>query len=180
MAENQMTLSVVARKNNNTHSLAYGKYYFEADNSKTLSWRGFLNHLAQHALNYPRPIIDGVAAQLVSCLAELLLQGQPVKIDGLGTFTISIQNKKGGATKANLQADDFTVTEYLQGARVRFIPDNTKLDSLSKSTMLSRAAIDFRGIAAVETSTVDEKTVKASVLTPFALWKQKQLENNGQ
>ena len=73
MAENQMTLAVVARKNNNTRSLAYGKYYFEADNSKTLSWRGFLNHLAQHALNYPRPIIDGVAAQLVGCLAELLL-----------------------------------------------------------------------------------------------------------
>ena len=47
MAKETITLGINLRKNNNSHSRAYGKYYPEVDRTDTLSLRGFAEHLTR-------------------------------------------------------------------------------------------------------------------------------------
>ena len=49
MAKETITLGINLRKNNNSHSRAYGKYYPEVDRTDTLSLRGFAEHLTRRS-----------------------------------------------------------------------------------------------------------------------------------
>ena len=75
------------RKNTNANNPGYGKYYPKAKEKKTISQQGLVNHMAGHNCIYGADVIGGVIQKLKSCLIELLSQGNPVKLDGLGTFT---------------------------------------------------------------------------------------------
>ena len=46
MASEKIKLGINLRKNTNSKSLAFGKYYPEVDQQKTLSLRGFAQHMA--------------------------------------------------------------------------------------------------------------------------------------
>lgn len=110
-----MAVKTYLSKNNNKYNAGYGKYYAYADNEKPITLDGLADHMAHHNTPFTKGTIVGILKDMVSCIRELNLNGQPVKIDGLAIFSIHIENKGGwedlkdvnlniGGEKDNIQA----------------------------------------------------------------------------
>ena len=88
------------RQNKNDESTAYGKYFAEVDSKEPLNLKGFAAHMTSHGKIADYQMCVLVLGQVVDCMKELLTQGQPVKLDGFGTFSPAVDGQKLG--KANL------------------------------------------------------------------------------
>jgi hypothetical protein len=88
MAVNFIQMPLCLRKNINEKSSAYGKYYVEVDNAETLTTEGLVQHIRNHNCAVGEEAIAAVLKKLGECVPELVAQGQPVKIDGLGILTL--------------------------------------------------------------------------------------------
>ena len=75
MATQKIAMGINLRQNKIEGSTAYGKYYPEVDTQKTLSLRGFAQHMTDHGSLYGRAIVEGVLLQITECLPELVAQG---------------------------------------------------------------------------------------------------------
>lgn len=176
MARNQIAIRMGMKQNKNTKSPSYGKYFAEVLNNETLSTRGLLEHIMSHGLGYPRSIVQGVLAQIAECLTELMLQGQPVKLDGFGTFKLYAKaghpsGKSGnGAIEADLK-NNFKVSDWVDGLRLVVIPDNTELDKLTSTANLERASLTMEGIITKEDA-INEGSGR--VITPLNVWLEQQ------
>ena len=149
------------RKNDNALSEAYGKYYPKAVEKQTISLRGLCNHMAEHNSIYGRDIIQGVLMKMSGCIVELLSQGNPVKIDGLGTFVPTVESEKRGISKADLIAGKWNPQTYVKAIHIRFRPENTNDDKITSRS--------FKSLCALTTIGVEEKVD----LTPEEQDKQK-------
>lgn len=173
---NQIPIRVGLRKNTNSKSLAFGKYYYEVLNNKTISTRALLNHIMSHGLGIPRSIVQAVLTQVAECLTELMLQGQPVKLDGFGTFQFHAMTRRPiGSDEALAGANP---RDGMKGLRLVVIPDNTELDKLTSKSNLEKAAISLEGVIekkdAGETATGNAKT--QMVITPIDVYLQSKVE----
>ena len=97
-----MAVKVYLSQNNNSYSQAYGKYYAFADNEKPITLEGLADHMAHHNTPFSKGTIVGILKDMVSCIRELNLNGQPVKIDGLAIFSTHIENQNGWPTLADV------------------------------------------------------------------------------
>ena len=122
MAINQIQMGVNFRKNINSKSAANGKYYAEVDRQKTLTTRGLAAHLKEHHCMVGRDAIQAVLVKLSECIPELVAQGVGVKLDGLGIFYPTIENKKGGASETQMLDSEFNPTSIVEGVHVLFMP----------------------------------------------------------
>ena len=105
MASQKIAMGINLRQNKIEGSSAYGKYYPEVDQQKTLSLRGFAQHMTDHGSIYGRAIVEGVLMQITECLPELVAQGVPVQLGSLGTFYPTAEVKKDAAVP-NIAAMD--------------------------------------------------------------------------
>jgi len=174
MAINKIPVKISLRKSTNAKSPSYGKFYPVVENEETISTRALLEHIMSHGLGYPRSVVQGVLTQVAECLTELLLQGQPVKLDGFGTFKLSALSSEGITTLT----PGLDVRPYIKGLRLVVIPDNTELDKLTSTSNLSKAAITLKGVveyeAAGQTAGGDEKEQR--VVTPLDVYIAKNAE----
>ena len=92
MARNEIAMLVDVYKNRNTASKTYGQFYGRVFNRETLSLKGFAKHMTEHGKRLSEEELVLFLKQVVSCLKELIVQGQPVKLDGLGTFYPSLES----------------------------------------------------------------------------------------
>ena len=90
-----MAVKVYLSKNNNQYNSSYGKYYAFADNETPMTLEGLADHMAHHNTPFSKGTIIGILKDMVSCIRELNLNGQPVKIDGLAIFSTHIENQNG-------------------------------------------------------------------------------------
>jgi len=90
-----MAVKAYLSKNNNKYNAAYGKYYAYADNETPITLEELADHMAHHNTPFSKGTIIGILKDMVSCIRELNLGGQPVKIDGLAIFSTHIENKGG-------------------------------------------------------------------------------------
>lgn len=97
-----MSVKVYLSKNNITGSKGYGKFYAYADNETPIDLVGLANHMANHNTPFSEGTIIGILRDMVKCIRELNLGGQPVKIDGLAIFSTHIENKGGWPTLADV------------------------------------------------------------------------------
>ena len=165
MAINQIQMGVNFRKNINSKSASYQKYYAEVDRQKTLTTRGLAAHLKEHNCMVGRDAIQAVLVKLSECLPELVAQGVGVKLDGLGIFYPSVLNEKGGATEAEMLDKTFNPTSIIKGIRLRFTPDSSELDNLTSKQFLTRSvAPESQNIVDVVTCTVNGKPLKVQTL----------------
>ena len=148
MASNQIQMGVNFRKNINSKSASYQKYYAEVDRQKTLTTRGLAAHLKEHNCMVGRDAIQAVLVKLSECIPELVAQGVGVKLDGLGIFYPTIRNKKGGATEEQMLDSEFNPTSIVEGVHVRFLPESSTLDNLTsrqlKNVQVVQSLADFR------------------------------------
>ena len=96
MAVRKIAMVVNLRQNKNESSTYFGKWYPEVDTKQPLDLKGFCAHMTEHGKLADYQMVVLVVQQVVECMKELTLQGQPVKLEGLGTFGPSIESVKGG------------------------------------------------------------------------------------
>ena len=156
MAVNFIQMPLCLRKNINEKSSAYGKYYVEVDNAETLTTEG-----RNHNCAVGEEAIAAVLKKLGECVPELVAQGQPVKIDGLGIFRATAASE--GADEADAKRKDFQLASLLKGIRMRFLPQSDAFKNLtSKRFLEERVAPSVRYVVASESRTVagEERTVQ--------------------
>ena len=118
------------RQNKNDESTAYGKYFAEVDSKEPLNLKGFAKHMTSHGKIADYQMCVLVLGQVVDCMTELLSQGQPVKLDGLGTFYPSVDGQKLG--KANLtEAVAGGPDAMINGIKINFNPENSEVRTVA-------------------------------------------------
>ena len=105
MAVRKIAMVVNLRQNKNQSAAHFGKWYPEVDTKKPLDLKGFCAHMTEHGKLADFQMVVLVVQQVVECMKELVLQGQPVKLEGLGTFGPSIESVKGGAASVQAAMD---------------------------------------------------------------------------
>jgi len=91
-----MALKINLYKNNNTASKAYGLVYGRVENSTPMDLSGLARHMHDHNSPYDEGVIHGVLIQMVKCIRELALEGQPVKLANLAIIKCQVEST--GAT----------------------------------------------------------------------------------
>ena len=154
MATQKIAMGINLRQNKIEGSTAYGKYYPEVDAQKTLSLRGFAQHMTDHGSLYGRAIVEGVLMQITECLPELVAQGVPVQLGSLGTFYPTAEVKKDAAV-LNVGGPKFK----------------------------DACTLELRNIISTQKVTVDGKEKNVTTLKPIATavaeWKAQNGESGG-
>ena len=174
MAVKTPQFEINIRKNDSVRSLAYGKYYPKAVEKETISLRGLCKHMAEHNSIYGRDVIEGVLTKMVGCIVELISQGNPVKIDGLGTFVPTVQSVKNGITKADILAGKWNAGLYVQAIHIRFRPEGSGDDDITSRNFKTMCALTTYGVEEKVDLTPDEqdptKKVFIKKVTPLEDW----------
>ena len=123
------------KRNQNSYSQAYGKWYAQIKSLETLNTRKLANHISEHGSIYTPDVVYGVLEKFRSCLVEMLLESKKVKIEGLGTFYCTLENQKNGA----LKKEDFNVNKHLKALHIRFLPEQTTEENISSRQFLKQA-----------------------------------------
>ena len=126
MAVQIIAFPVVARQNTNDDSTAFGKWFLTPYWPETLNLRGLIERVAFSQSVYSRDIVEGVITKLTEVMVELLKSGQPVKWDGLGTFTPNVHSKGVNDTES-------VSVDQIQGVTINFIPENSKGEQLTSN-----------------------------------------------
>ena len=134
MARSNIPMTINLRQNTNDDSTAYGKYFAEVERKEPINLKGFCRHMTEHGKIASYQMCELVVKQVVECLKELITQGQPVKIDGLGTFYPSVDGGKLG--KANItDAIAGGPAAMINGIYLNFQPENTKGEKLTSKAL---------------------------------------------
>ena len=110
-------------------------YYAKAVSIETLNMRGMAKHILSHGSPYTVDVVMGVLEAYRNCLIEQLLESKKVKIEGLGTFYVTIANKEGGEKDLK----KFNINTIATGLRLRFLPDQTEEENISSKEFLKKA-----------------------------------------
>jgi predicted histone-like DNA-binding protein len=110
-------------------------YYAKAVSTETLSLRDMAKHITSHGSPFTVDVVMGVLEAFRSCCIEQLLESKKVKVEGLGTFYVTIANKKGGEKDLS----KFNIATIAQGLRLRFLPETATEESISQKEFLKKA-----------------------------------------
>jgi predicted histone-like DNA-binding protein len=122
-------------QNKNENNAAYGKYFGRIVHTETLNTRKLAKHISEHGSVYTQDVVEGVLTKAESCILEMLLESKKVKLEGLGTFYLMAENKKGGA----ISIDKFNPRSTFSGLHIRFLPDLSGEAQLNSKDMLQKA-----------------------------------------
>jgi hypothetical protein len=168
MATKKISMGINLRKNKSNITSANGKYYPEVDVQKTLSLRGFAQHMTDHGSLFGRDVIEAVLIKITQCLPELVAQGVPVQLGNLGTFYPTAKVKKGAAVPDIASMEGLNPNDIIQGIHIRFLPDMTREDNLCGPKFKEACALELRNIVDTEEVVINGKTRKVQTLKPIA------------
>ena len=161
-------MGINLRQNKNDKSSTYGKYYPEVDVQKTLSLRGFAKHMTDHGSIFGRDVLEAVLIKITECLPELVSQGVPVQLGGLGTFYPTAQVKKDAAISSIAEMEGLDPNDIVEAIHIRFLPDTSKLDNISGKVFKESCALELRNIVDTKEVTLNGKIRKMQTLTPIS------------
>ena len=122
-------------QNKNELNVSYGKYFGRIVHTETLNTRQLARHIADHGSVYTQDVVEGVLTKAEACIVEMLLESKKIKLEGLGTFYLMAENKKGGA----VSIDKFNPKTTFSGLHIRFLPDQDDEAGLNSKDVLSKA-----------------------------------------
>ena len=109
----------------------YGKYYARAKNAEPIGLDKLAEHMTGHNSPFSAGTMVGILTDMVDCIRELCLMGQPVKLDNLCIIS--------GQVTSN-PADDpesFEIDKNITNVRLRFTPTGeSKQKEVTKNAML--------------------------------------------
>ncbi len=135
-------------------SVMYGKWYARLKSIETMNLTKMARHISEHGSVFTEDVVEGVMKKFKSCLLEMLLESKKVKVAGLGTFYLTCECAKGGASSES----DFNVNQHLNALHIRFLPDQTAEDNLSSREFIKKAEfVNVKNLLS-NGSTADEDT----------------------
>ncbi len=154
------------RQNRNDASPAYGKFFAEIDSKEPLNLKGLAKHMAEHGKISSYEMTVLVLGELVNCMSHLLREGQPVKLDGFGTFYPSVDGQKLGATDL-ATAVAGGPDAMINGIKIKFLGENTKGEELTSRAFKQECLFEFGYLVESEKRTVDGKVKRYQKKTPL-------------
>ena len=172
MARNEITFLVNLRKNLMTTSKSYGAYFGEAEKKEPLNLKGFARHMTEHGKLADYSMVVLVLQQLVDCMTELICQGQPVKLDGLGMFYPTIENKLLGS----YTVEGYSPQEHIKGVHLRFRPENARGEELTSRELKDKCVFEMNDLIVTKHKTVGGKDRIYQERTPLKTYGISQAE----
>ena len=167
MARSNIPMVINLRQNTNDDSTAFGKYFAEVDKKEPLNLKGFAKHMTGHGKIADYQMCVLVLGQVVECMSELLSQGQPVKLDGLGTFSPSVDGQGNG--KNDLEsAVEAGPDAMINGIKINFSPENVKGEKLTSRAFKEQCVFEYGYVVQSEVRTVGGKQRRFQKKTPIA------------
>ena len=176
MAKENIAFLVNLRKNTAEGTDRNGRYYPEAETKTALSTKGFAKHLAEHGGLVTYEFMQLVLGTMVKCLKEMMSQGQPVKLDGLGTFRPTVTSVKGGAASIE-EALRMGVNNMVEGVNFVFIPENAQGEEITSKKFKEQCSLQFAYLVETFKKTVGDKEKSWTVRTPLSAWELTQEES---
>jgi nucleoid DNA-binding protein len=166
------------RQNMNDDTTAFGKWFAEVDAKEPLNLKGFAKHMTSHGKIADYQMCVLVLGQVVDCLKELLTQGQPVKLDGFGTFSPSVDGQGNG--KNNLEAAVAAGPDaMINGIRINFNPENSKGEKLTSRALKEDCIFTYGYVVESEKRTVGGKEKRFQKKTPITYVLAPEADNAG-
>ena len=159
-------------QNKMTTSKGYGMYYGRVFRRKGLNLKGFAKHISEHGSLVTYDLAVLVLQNIVTCLREMMVQGIPVKLDGLGTFSPGIISKGANSPEA------YDTATHIEGVKINFQPESAGYDEdkLTKKQLKSETVFELNDYVVVHYKTVDGKEVSYQERTPISQIKVKNAE----
>ena len=162
-------LQVNVRKDENTASRTYGMYFGEVEYKGLLSTRALAEHIADHGSVWTRDIVEGILKQLQVCIPEKVCQGYGVELQGIGIFYPTAKGVKGGCEGPTAFNN---VKEWCDGIRIRFTPDQTKLDNLCQKEFKKHCSLAMKDcVKTFYTGSGASKKKDMTVHMPYEDWR---------
>jgi nucleoid DNA-binding protein len=166
------------RQNMNDDITAFGKWFAEVDAKEPLNLKGFAKHMTSHGKIADYQMCVLVLGQVVDCLKELLTQGQPVKLDGFGTFSPSVDGQKLG--KNDIESAVAAGPEaMINGIRINFNPENSKGEKLTSRALKEDCIFTYGYVVESEKRTVGGKEKRFQKKTPITYVLAPEADNAG-
>ena len=178
MARQEIPMVINLRQNKNDDSTAFGKYFAEVDQKEPLNLKGFAKHMTAHGKIADYQMCVLVLGQVVDCMKELLTQGQPVKLDGFGTFSPSVDGQKLGKNSVE-DAVAAGADAMINGIHINFVPENTKGEKLTSRALKEDCIFTFGYVVESEKRTVGGKEKRFQKKTPIAYVLAPEADNAG-
>ena len=125
-------LAIKKYKNNNSKNSAFGKTYGRLVHQDTMNTSDLCRHMMKHGTIFTSDVVKGVVEKFIQCFEELLMEGNKIKLDGLGTFYLSIN------TEGVIDEKDFTANN-VKAIRVKFIGDQSKESEYATKMLTNKA-----------------------------------------
>ena len=170
MAKENIAFLVNLRKNTVPGSDMEGRYYPEAESKETLTTKGFARHVSDHGgtlVSYE--LMQLVMSAIVKCLKEMMSQGQPVKLDGLGTFRPTVTSVKSGAASIE-DALRMGVNNIVAGVNFIFIPENAQGEEITSKKFKEQCSLQFAYLVETIKKTINGKEKSYTLRTPLSAY----------
>ena len=178
MAKENIAFLVNLRKNIVEGSKMEGRYYPEAESKEALTTKGFAKHVADHGGMVSYEFMQLVLAAIVKCLKEMISHGQPVKLDGLGTFRPTVTSIPGGAASVE-DALRMGVNNLVQGVNFVFIPENAQGEEITSKKFKDQCSLQFAYLVETIKKKINGKDKSYMLRTPLSAWDIVQSDESG-
>ena len=155
-----------------------GRYYPEAESKEALTTKGFARHVADHGGMVTYEFMQLVLASIVKCLKEMMSHGQPVKLDGLGTFRPTVTSIPGGAASIE-EALRVGVNNLVQGVNFVFIPENAQGEEITSKKFKDQCSLQFAYLVETVKKKINGKDKSYTLRTPLSAWEIMQNDDGG-
>ena len=155
-----------------------GRYYPEAESKEALTTKGFARHVADHGGMVTYEFMQLVLASIVKCLKEMMSHGQPVKLDGLGTFRPTVTSVPGGAATIE-DALRMGVNNLVQGVNFVFIPENAQGEEITSKKFKDQCSLQFAYLVETIKKKINGKDKSYTLRTPLSAWEIMQNDDGG-
>ena len=165
MAKENIAFLVNLRKNTAVGTDREGRYYPEAESKEALTTKGFAKHVSEHGGEFMQLVL----ASIVKCLKEMMSQGQPVKLDGLGTFRPTVTSVKNGAASIE-EALTMGVNNMVAGVNFVFIPENAQGEEITSKKFKEQCSLQFAYLVETIKKTINGKEKSYTLRTPLSAY----------
>ncbi len=178
MARSNIPMVINLRQNKNDDSTAYGKWFAEVDSKEPLNLKGLAKHMTEHGKISSEEMCNLVLGEMVKCMVHLIREGQPVKLDGFGTFSPSVDGQKLGKNSL-AKAVEAGPDAMINGIKINFTPENTKGEQLTSRAFKEECVFEFGYVVESEVRTVDGKQRRVQKKTPISYLLAPAADGNG-
>ena len=178
MARSNIPMVINLRQNTNDDSTAFGKYFAEVDAKEPLNLKGLAKHMMEHGKISSEEMCNLVLGEMVKCLVHLLREGQPVKLDGFGTFSPSVDGQGNGKNDIET-AVAAGADAMINGIRINFTPENTKGEQLTSRALKKECVFEWGYIVESIVRIINGKKKRFQNKTPISFVLAPQADNAG-